>query len=342
MSETRRSQRPSLGDVAREAGVSPALASLALRGRPGPAEASREAVLEAAQRLGYRANIAASVLARRRTRLIGVAFDIGQSFHVEAIDHVYREAEGAGYEVVLGAVTESRPLEKVVGPLVGGSCEGVLLIGAGEVPASLLASAATLPVVVLGHAHWQKDFDVVRTAGDRGEEEAVDKLVSLGHRHIVHVDGGSASGAEERRVGYRTAMARHGLADLARLVHGGHGEADGLRAGRRLLQDHPETTAVICYNDSCAVGVIQAIEEEGLGIPRDISVIGYDNSPVSRTNYLSLTTVAQDTPKLTALAVSRLVAAIEDHDLEREEFVLPPHVVERTTTGRVRRSGAGR
>lgn len=337
MPESRRSQRPSLGDVAREAGVSPALASLALRGRPGPAEASRAAVLDAARRLGYRANTAASLLARSRTRLIGVAFDIGQSFHVEAIDHVYREAEAAGYEVVLGAITQSRPLEKVVGPLVGGSCEGVLLIGADTVPASLRTPLSRVPVVVLGHAHWEDDFDVVRTAGDIGEEQAVDKLVALGHTRIVHVDGASASGAQERRSGYRSAMARHGLGENVLVVRGGNSEEDGLSAGRRMLRDLPGTTAVICYNDSCAVGVIQAMEEGGRSIPRDVSVIGYDNSPVSRTNYLSLTTVAQDTPKLTALAVERLVAAIEDPDLAREEFVLPPHVIERTTTGRVRR-----
>lgn len=317
--------------------MSPALASLALRGRPGPAEASRAAVLEAAHRLGYRANVAASVLARSRTRLIGVAFDIGQSFHVEAIDHVYQEAEAAGYEVVLGAVTQSRPLEKVVGPLVGGSCEGVLLIGADTVPQSLRRPNSTVPVVVLGHAHWEDDFDVVRTAGDIGEEQAVDKLVSLGHTRIVHVDGASASGAQERRAGYRSGMERHGLGDRRRVVRGGNTEEDGLRAGRRILRDLPETTAVICYNDSCAVGVIQALQDAGRSVPTDVSVIGYDNSPVSRTNYLSLTTVAQDTPKLTALAVSRLIAATEDPDLRREEFVLPPHVIERTTTGRVRR-----
>lgn len=337
MSESRRSSRPNLDDVARAAGVSTALASLALRDRPGPSEASRQAVITAARALGYRANTAASVLARSRTRLIGVAFDVGQSFHVEAIDHVYREAEAAGYEVVLGAVTRSRPMERAVGPLVSGNCEGLLLIGADSLPDSLRDRSRTPPVVVLGHAHWEQGFDVVRTAGDRGMEAAVDKLVSLGHSDIVHVDGGTASGAEERRSGYRSGMARHGLTAGTRIVAGGDGEEAGLRAGRRLLQHRRGATAIVCYNDSCAVGVIQSLREAGLAVPHDVSVIGYDNSPVSRTHYLSLTTVAQDIPRLTALAVRRLLEAIEDPDLARQEFVLPPHVIERTTTGRVPR-----
>lgn len=277
-------------------------------------------------------NNAASLLAKTRTRLIGVAFDLGQSFHIEAIDHVYREAAASDYAVVLSAVTESRPLEDAIDPLVSGSCEGVLIIGADTVPDALRGPSGIMPVVVLGHARWSPDFDVVRTAGDLGVEEAVAGLAAQGHQDIAHVDGGASSGSQERRQGYRTGMERLGLASWIHVEPGGDDELDGLRAGRRLLRLGTPPTAVVCYNDSSAVGVIQAVQEAGLSVPADMSVVGYDNSPVSRTNYLSLTTVAQDIPRLTSLAVRRLIAAIEDPALVHEEFILPPHVIRRATT----------
>jgi Transcriptional regulators len=256
-----------------------------------------------------------------------------QSFHLEAVEHVYRVAEEEGYSVLLSAVTASRSLDTAVEPLISGSCEGILVVGMHTVPRSLEEANADLPVVVLGHAPWTGQYDVVRTAGDIGMEAAVDRLVSLGHTHIVHVDGSDKSGAEERRVGYRTAMERHGLGDLVRVEEGGADEEEGLRAGTALFSGDREVTAVTCYNDSCAVGVVDAALRAGLSIPGDVSVIGYDNSPVARTKYIDLTTVAQDTPKLAELAVRRLLAVIDDPGRPREEIVLPPHLVERTSIG---------
>lgn len=333
-----RAQRPRLGDVARRAGVSPGLASLALRNKPGPSEASRQAVLEAAQELGYRVNSAASTLAQARPHLIGVAFSLSQSFHVEAVEHVYDFAELAGYAPLLSAVTDSRPLDRAVDPLISGSCEGILILGMDRVPETLRGDAAP-PIVVLGHAPWERGFDVVRTAGDLGIQSAVQRLVDLGHTRIVHIDGGDHSGAEERRQGYLDSMERLGLTHLSRIEAGGNRESDGLRAARLVLAGSEAATAFVCYNDSCAVGAMQAAEEAGLQIPMNLSIIGYDNSPVSRTRYVSLTTVAQDIPTLAKLAVERLVAAIEDPQLERREIVLPPHLIERKSTGPVPPAG---
>lgn len=328
-----KNSRPSLADVAQRAGVSPALASLALRGKPGPSEASRRAVRESARDLGYRVNSAASLLAQTRPRLIGVALNLTHSFHLEAVEHIYRVAEELGYSVLLSAATASRSLDRAVNPLVSGSCEGILIVGIHTVPSSVGEPGGNLPTVVLGHAPWTGDYDVVRTAGDVGMEAAVDRLVELGHTRIVHVDAGSESGAEERLEGYRAAMVRHGLTRLIRVEEGGADEADGLRAGTRIFSDPRTVTAVTCYNDSCAVGVVDAAHRAGLTVPRGVSVIGYDNSPVARTTFLDLTTVAQDTPRLVELAVRRLVTAIEDPSQAHQEIILPPHLVERTSIG---------
>jgi len=331
-----RQARPSLADVARTAGVSPALASLALRHKPGPSETSRRAVLRAADSLGYRVNTTASLLAKSRTHLIGVALNLSQSFHVDAVDHVYRVAESMGYDVLLSAVTASMPLDRAAAALISGSCEGVLIVGMHSVPQLLLTPPTSVPVAVIGHALSDGRFDVVRTAGDLGVTDAVDHLVALGHTHIAHIDGAERSGSDERRRGYVKGMTGHGLQHLIHVCPGGNSEEDGAAATRTLLGADPSLTAIICYNDSCAIGAFQAVHEAGLGVPEDVSIIGYDNTPIARTAHFALTTVAQDIPELTAIAVRQLIASIEDPDRVRGETILPPHLITRSTTGPAR------
>ncbi len=331
-----RHSRPSLADVARKAGVSPALASLALRHKPGPSEASRRAVLLAADSLGYRVNTMASLLAKNRTHLIGAALNLSQSFHVEAIDHVYQVAEDMGYNVLLSAVTASMPLDRAAAALISGSCEGVLIVGMHSVPPLLLTPPTDIPVAVIGHALSDGTFDVVRTAGDVGVREAVDHLAALGHTRIAHIDGGERSGSDERRRGYVAGMTSHGWERLIRVCPGGNSEEDGLAGARTLLRDDPSLTAIICYNDSCAIGAFQAAHEAGLRIPEDLSIVGYDNTPIAQTSHFDLTTVAQDIPRLTAIAVRQLIASIEDPGRARGETVLPPHLIVRSTTGPAR------
>ncbi len=101
-------RRPRLEDVAADVGVSTASVSLVLRGAPGPSAATRERVLEAAARLGYRPDRTASLLARRRSRLVGVMMDVRSPFHAELVEDLHEVAERLGYDVVLSTVTRSR------------------------------------------------------------------------------------------------------------------------------------------------------------------------------------------------------------------------------------------
>lgn len=332
----KKTSRPLLGDVARAAGVSPALASLAMRDLPGPSEASRAAVLEAASRLGYRMNRAASILAKNKPHRIGAALNLAQAFHVDAVDHIYQVADRLGYDLLLGGVTENRTLDEATRSLVSELSEGILIVGMHVIPRQLLEEPHALPSVAIGNAPWSGQYDVVRTASDVGVRSAIDMLVDLGHRAIVHIDGGDHSGSDERRRGYLEGMRAHGLEQFIYIHPGGNSERDGLAASNELLSSHPETTAIICYNDSCAVGAVQAIEHAGLKIPGDISVVGYDDSPVAQMDYFALSTIGQDIGSLTDIAVSRLVAHIENPDLPYEEIVLPPRLIPRRTTGPVR------
>jgi DNA-binding LacI/PurR family transcriptional regulator len=329
--QTRR-PRPRLEDVAAEVGVSTASVSLVLRGAAGPSAATRERVLEAAARLGYRPDRAASLLARRRSRLIGVMMDVRSSYHGELVEEVHEAAEQHGYDLVLSTVTRTRDEQRAVETLLDSRCEALVLLGPESSAAWLTALDRQLPVVVVGRPVPSAGVDVVRASDDEGIGSAVDHLVGLGHVDIAYVDGGPGVIATGRRRGYADAMRRHGLADRSRVVPGDHTEEAGLRAAPVFTGTDQPATAVIAFNDRVAVGLLDALSRAGVEVPRNMSVVGYDDSPLSRLAHVGLTTVSQNSAQLTEHAVAAVVERLDGGRTAHREVVLPPYLVVRTTT----------
>jgi DNA-binding LacI/PurR family transcriptional regulator len=326
-------RRPRLQDVAVSAGVSPATVSLVLRGAPGPSAATRDRVLDAASRLGYRPDRAASLLARRRSRLIGVVMDVRSTFHAQLVEDVHEAAEEHGYDLVLSTVTRTRDDRRAVETLLDSRCEALVLLGPDAPAARLSALARQLPVVAVGRPVSADGVDVVRAADDEGVAQAVEHLAGLGHRRIAHVDGGRGPIATARRRGYERAMRRRGLGEHLQVVGGDPGEESGARAARTLFGSDPRPTAVVTYNDASAVGLLDALLRGGVDVPGEVSVVGYDDSPLSRLAHIDLTTVSQDSPQLTRLAVAAVVERLDGGRTEQREVVVPPHLVVRGTTG---------
>jgi DNA-binding LacI/PurR family transcriptional regulator len=326
------SRRTTLADVAAHAGVSVALVSIVMRDVPGASAATRERVRRAAEELGYRPDSRARLLRRSRSRLIGVVFGVHHPFHGDLVSGLYAAADTADYELSLSAVTPGRDERRAVASLLQDRCEALILLGPHS-PTSYLADlAARMPVVVVARALRHRAVDVVRTDDAAGLHQAVDHLVDLGHTRIAHIDGGRAPGAAERRRGYREALQRHGLADTAHILPGGLTEGDGAAAARALLGTAPRPTAVTVFNDRCATGVLDVLRRTGLCVPRDMSVIGFDDDRLARLSHVALTTVAQDTDQITALAVARALARLDRTTITERELVVPPHLVVRSTT----------
>ncbi|SNT04141.1 transcriptional regulator, LacI family [Geodermatophilus pulveris] len=326
-------RRPRLADVAAEAGVSPATVSLVLRGAPGPSSATRERVLDAAGRLGYRPDRAASLLARRRSRLIGVLMDVRSTFHAQLVEDVHEAAEEYGYDLVLSTVTRSRDEGRAVETLLDSRCEALVLLGP-EAPASRLSALdRQLPVVAVGRPVPSAGVDVVRVADDEGVAQAVDHLIDLGHCRIAHVDGGPGVIAAGRRRGYQRAMRRHRLGRQVQVVEGDSGEASGARAARTLFASDAPPTAVVTYNDASAVGLLDALLRSGVDVPGRVSVVGYDDSPLSRLAHVDLTTVSQESRQLMRHAVAAVVERLDGGRTEHREVVVRPRLVVRGTTG---------
>jgi DNA-binding LacI/PurR family transcriptional regulator len=326
-------RRPRLEDVAARVGMSPASVSMVLTGAPGPSAATRERVLEAAAELGYRPDRTASLLARRRTHLVGVMMDVRNAFHAELVEDIHEAAEQQGYDVVLSTVTRTRDERRAIETLVDFRCEALVLLGP-VVPAShLSALAEQLPVVVIGRRVAAAEVDVVRSADHQGVGQAVDHLAGLGHRAIVFIDGGRGPTASDRRRGYRTAMRRHRLGDHIRVIPGDHTEAAGTRVARTLLGDGRLPSAVMASNDRCALGFLDALNRAGVEVPGAISLVGYDDSTLSRLAHVNLTTVSQEARRQAGHAVAAAVERLDGGRTAQREVVLTPHLVVRGTTG---------
>jgi len=322
--------RPRLDDVAARAGLSTATVSLVLRGAAGPSAETRRRVLEIAAELGYRADRTASLLARRRRHLLGVMLDVRNPFHAELVEEIQVEAERIGYEVVLATLTRTHDEHRAVESLLDFRCEALLLLGPDLADDALGKLAARTPVVVIGRRARDTGVDVVRTADHTGVAQALSHLIGLGHRRIAFVDGGRGVVAAARRRGYRDAMRRAGRDPL--VVPGDHTEEGGILAGRLLaaLPDRP--SAVVASNDRLAVGLLDAFLREGVAVPGEVSVVGYDDSTLARLAHIDLTTVNQDAPAQARHAVAAAVSRLDEGRAEPVEVVLRPHLVVRGST----------
>lgn len=328
-------RRPRLEDVAADVGVSTASVSLVLRGVAGPSAETREKVLEAAARLGYRADRTASLLARRRTHLLGVPVVLQDPFRCELAEEVQLAADERGYAVALSAITAVHGEQRVADTLLDLRCEALVLL-APELRAEALDElGARVPLVVIGRHMEPTTFDVVRVADADGVGQAVDHLVALGHRAIAHVGGGDEPMAADRRTGFVTAVRRHGL-DASWLVPGGYGEAAGAAAAQLLL-DAPELpTAVVAANDRSALGLLDVFLRAGVRVPEDVSVVGYDDSALASLAHIDLTTVSQEARQQAAHAVAAALERLDGARTTPTEKILSPSLIIRGTSAQPR------
>jgi DNA-binding LacI/PurR family transcriptional regulator len=234
-----------------------------------------------------------------------------------------------GYEIALSAVANGRPETRAVEALLDLGSEALILIAPALSNQDLARYARQVPVVSLLRDDVGQFVDSVSSDDHAGIRMAVDHLTGLGHRRIVHVDGGAAISADQRRAAFRTEMLRHGLEPVT--VPGGPTEEDGLRAGQSLMADIP--SAVIAFNDRSALGLMESLRAAGMQVPLDVSVLGYDDSQFARLSYVQLSSVSQDAPLLAAAAVDRAVNRIEGAE-PPTSVVRTPHLVIRKTTGR--------
>ncbi len=327
-------------DVAERANVAVSTASRALSGHPDVSEDARKRVMRASEELGYRPSLLAQSLVSGRTLTIGLLVsDISNPFYPELAKGVEDAASTLGYVVVL-CNTEDEPARslKYLERLIAQEADGIIHASVGLDEEHLaLAQRAGIPLVFCNRRpRMLEGVDVVVADNERGAEELVTYLLSLGHRRIAYLAGPEfATVSDDRMAGYARALAKYGLPLDAQWVSRGPftRESGGQRA-RELVARSPRPSAIFAVNDVVALGALDALLDLGVRVPQDISIVGFDNIELIHSHYIRLTSVAQNPYQMGRLATERLLDAMANPETHRPgTVVLETQLVIRRTSG---------
>ncbi len=329
-------------DVAREAGVSTATVSHVINKTRYVSEETRARVLRAIERCDYYPNAAARSLASGRSNILGLIIsDISNPFFPELVKSIEMAAFERGYDVILSNTNyDARRTSHYVRRIIERKIAGVALMTS-ELDMSLIDELARKQVSVvfldLGSAGERMSNLVVDYA--MGIEEAIDYLVSLGHRRIAYVGGPARlRSAAKRLEAFRDSVERHlPGGDPPAIYEGDFKLEGGQEAAREILRSKPRPTAVLAANDMMALGIMRECQAAGLGIPQDMSLIGFDDIAFAALADPPLTTISLPRTELGRKAVEALMMTIDRPNHQGIEIHIPTHLVTRGSTAEASR-----
>jgi DNA-binding LacI/PurR family transcriptional regulator len=323
-----------MADVARLAGVSAQTVSRVSNGHPSVIGSTRRQVLAAMQELGYRPNSAARALKYGEFRTLGVIlFTLSTTGNSRTLEAIATHAADEGYAITLIPValpTRDRVLGAFtrLGEL---AVDGVIVI----MEVHLLDTATVtlppgLPVVVVDSNGGDR-YGVVDSDQTAGARQAVQHLLDLGHRTVWHVAGPEESFAGTRRAAAWRATLTDAGAPVPPMRRGDWSAESGYHAGLALAAQ-PDCTAVFAANDQMALGLLRALYEAGRMVPRDVSVVGFDDIPEAGSFIPPLTTVRQDFAEVGRRCVQRILRQIRHAPVDPHTTLVPTRLVERLST----------
>lgn len=308
--------RVSIKDIAKAAGVSHSTVSRALADSPLIAARTRARIHRIAQKRGYAPNAIARSLVTRQTRAIGVVVtSIADPFIADVVRGIERVALEQGYRVFLGTSHDVPSREvSLVKALREWNVDGVIVASSrmgGQYQPLLEALGA--PIVLINHQSATGGHSIHSVAVDDvlGGELATQHLIERGHRAIAYL-GGPADrlSNRERFKGYRRALAQAKIPFNAALTLPGNGHIESGEPVTQLLDLKP--TAIFCYNDMTALGTLHALRKCGMTVPRDVSLVGYDDIALAAYTNPPLTTVRQPKDELGSQAMHMLLNLLND------------------------------
>jgi DNA-binding LacI/PurR family transcriptional regulator len=330
--------RATIDDVAREAGVSTATVSRALRHHPYVAESTRQRVMSAVERLQYVANANAARLASGQSRTVGLVAPMLTSWYTsELMVGVEEVLTHARFDLLIGTANSAARERMFRGDArFQQRVDGVILVDVfcGEDAARHLADLDT-PMVVLGEQLGA--LTSVSIDNTRGARLAARHLIELGHRRIALVGGHTnldvaKNVPTERTAGFRSTLEAAGIRVPDQYFQDGDFTISGGRAAmQRLLRLSKPPTAVFFLSDEMAFGALQAIRDAGMQIGSDISVVGFDDHPVAEA--IGLTTVRQPVRDIGRLGARLMLDALDGFGTVRHHPV-EVELVQRISTGR--------
>ncbi|MCM3267493.1 catabolite control protein A [Paenibacillus elgii] len=322
-------------DVAREAGVSMATVSRVVNNNPNVKPQTRKKVFEAIERLGYRPNAVARGLASKKTTTVGVVIpDISNSIFSEVARGIEDIANMYHYNIILSNADKKKEKEiRVINTLLEKQVDGLLFMGGAITEEHIQAfKTSSVPVVLCATADEQRTIPSVDIDHEKAAFDAVNVLLENGHRDIAMISGTLQDPANgyARYQGYKKALEAANIPlreDLVRI--GNYRYESGLEVTKYFLELDNRPTAIFAATDEMAIGAIHTLQDNGLKVPEDMSVISVDNIRMASMVRPLLTTVAQPMYDIGAVAMRLLTKLMNKETKDASELsqVILPHEV---------------
>lgn len=328
-------------DIATLANVSPATVSRVFSTPDMVSKKTLNKVKKIIDEVGYRPNrMGASLRTRKSGNIVVIIPDITNPVNAGIIRAIEQGAQTAGYSVLLGDTQGLEEREQHYASLVShGQADGILLF-CSRIPFKTdpsLPLLAQLPPMVNGNERIDSD-EVVQVAVDNvaAAKTAVNYLISLGHKRIAAVTGpGNIASSNERLEGYQLALKEAGIElDNALQIEGGYIVQSGMDCANQLLLLPQRPTAIFCFNDDMAIGVMKFLQKQGFVVPDDISVMGFDDINYAQFVTPSLTTVHQPLHEIGSTCIDLLLKQLKGQTVEPGRRFLPFELKVRDSTGK--------
>jgi LacI family transcriptional regulator len=335
-------RRPTIKDVAREARCSLSTVSLVVNNRGYVKKETRERVLKIVKDLGYHATRSARGLASKTSGNIGFIlredhFTQAEPFYTRVFLGAEFAASAHGFYVLLTTIKQNfRERDEIPRFLLEQNVDGLII--AGKVSVQFLVKAARfgIPIVLVDFEQKKKHWPSVLIDNRGGARTVTKHLIGLGHKNIAFVAGDiEHPSLTERLQGYRDALGEAGVPVRRDLVDSREPDsriANGATAMARLLQQHPRASAVFAANDALAIGCLREIQREGLSVPADIAVAGFDDIEVSALMHPPLTTIRVFKEDLGRQAIDTLVELIRGRTSTLVTKHVPVELIVREST----------
>jgi LacI family repressor for deo operon, udp, cdd, tsx, nupC, and nupG len=328
--------------VARHAGVSTATVSRVLSRPDVVAPGTRQKVLKAVEHLGYTPNSAAKHLRTRRSGKILVTVpDISNPFFSLILQGIEEAAQREGYAVLLGDTQHNEKREERYGMMLRRQeADGLIFLGhrLPQSAAELVRDMAPRPAPVVNGCEFSPGLGVpgVHIDNAQAAAEAIDHLYALGHRRIGVITGPLESPLSRDRLSGTVACARsHGIENSLIVTQGDFSIASGSAAADVLLNRPQPPTAVFCFNDEMAIGVIDAARRRGVRLPQQLSIVGFDDIRFARHVDPPLTTIAQPMREIGQNTVRVLLEILGGRPSPPASVTLPHRLVIRASSLRL-------
>lgn len=328
----------SIKDVAREAGVSIATVSRVLNDIDVVNEDTKKKVLDAIKKLGYRPNIVARSLKTQRTKTIGILVpDISSGFYPEIVRGAEDVANIYDYNVILCNSDFDYDKEKdYLRVLKEKMVDGVIYMSSSLEEETLdIINELNLKTVLAESKDREGRLPSVIIDNVKATYDATKSLIDKGLKSIafVGVNKGAINAWGDRHIGYEKALQEHGLkADKDLEFFKDLKVTSGYRAVEKFLKSDKKFDGVVCSSDEIAVGVINALRENGIKVPEDVSVIGFNDNVVASYFYPKITTVKQPSYDMGSVAMRMLIKMLNNKPIEQEQYVLDYKIISREST----------